>query len=291
MLHELLGRELTRRNREAAGTHGMSAGDVFGRISDDPSFFRREISSRVDGCSFEGDRAKAIPIGMVATVSAEGEVTRQTKVPHFRCGPTRQIASQQANRCISPRGQRNEQVRGPTQNPARKPTMRQIPVQPIEINLEIGVHPLGSGFDRKVLVNAPHDPKIRASREVQCRPLVPENFARSLLQRPHPRTARVDERSIDIKKIEHGPNWVAILRVVKKSCQRRVMKNPSPLAGTLNLFRLLWSSFIGGLIRHLIRDEIVVGDVVFLLRIGFEIVFFHEFTMEQVEFTLALMRG
>ena len=58
--------------------------------------------------------------------------------------------------------------------------------------------------DAKMCVEALSDPPVRAARQIQRRPHLPENFQRRLAQRFHPDAASVNESAVYVKQIEHG---------------------------------------------------------------------------------------
>ena len=142
--------------------------------------------------------------------------------------------------------------------------MSEIPVELLLIEREVIGDVLRSRLDRKMPVNADDNACIGGSGEVERWPGFTKNLQRRLFERDHAGTTGIHQCAVDVEEVEHECGGESSL-----------------------------GTFLIGLIFRRIFRHLVVEDFFFFffLDVFFvvEVIFFHQFSVEEVELALALV--
>ena len=139
------------------------------------------------------------------------------------------------------------------------------------VNGKIVCKPFIGELHAVVTVDAIDDAEVGRAGEVELGTIVTKDLARRLFQCRHAGATGVDERAIDVEQVKH---------------RRHARETTSGLSLARLLEFFFNSAFaIGYFVRHFIV-EVLVRCIILIV-----IVFFHQFTVEEMELALALMRG
>ena len=139
------------------------------------------------------------------------------------------------------------------------------------VNGKIVCKPFIGELHAVVTVDAIDDAEVGRAGEVELGTIVTKDLARRLFQCRHTGATGVDERAIDVEQVKH---------------RRHARETTSGLSLARLLEFFFNSAFaIGYFVRHFIV-EVLVRCIILIV-----IVFFHQFTVEEMELALALMRG
>lgn len=77
-------------------------------------------------CALQCDWAEPVAVGVITTVSAEGEIISQSEMPHFDARTLRRVAGEQTKRGVLTRGQMIQQWTDPIDHAPKKLSSREI---------------------------------------------------------------------------------------------------------------------------------------------------------------------
>jgi len=217
------------------------------------------------------DWAKPVAVGVITTVSAEGEIISQSEMPHFDARALRRVAGEQAKCGAFTCSQMIQQWKNTIDHAPCKFTTREIFCKKLMVNGKVVCKPFIGELHAIMTVNATNDAKVGRASEVELGTIVTKDLTRRLFQCRHAGAAGVDERAINVEQVKH---------------RRHARKTTSGLS-LARLLELFFSGVFtfGCFVWHFVV-EVLVRCIILVV-----IVLFHQLAVEEMELALALMRG